>query len=94
MAHIDVSRRHAHGRDRAHREAEAVAGSLRERFGVRTRWEGDVLRVQGRGIKGALTATDEVVRVTADLGLALRPLRRSLEREIARHLDDFATSTG
>ena len=90
MAHIEISRRHVLGRARAHREAEAVAGALRRRFNVRTAWDGDVLRVEGTGVRGAITATAGVVRVSAHLGLALRPLRGALEREIARHLDAFA----
>ncbi|MDX1419241.1 MAG: polyhydroxyalkanoic acid system family protein [Rubricoccaceae bacterium] len=90
MAHIDISRPHARGRAQAHREAEAVADSLRRRFGVQTAWDGDVLRVDGAGVRGAITATDDLVQVTAHLGLALRPLRRTLAREIERHLDAFA----
>ena len=89
MPHIEIRRRHALGRVRAHREAEAVAGALRRRFGVRTAWDGDTLRVDGAGVRGAITATDDLVRVSAHLGPALRPLRRPLEREIARHLDAF-----
>lgn len=90
MAHIEITRQHGLGRERAHRAAEEVADDLRRRFGVQTAWDGDVLRVDGKGVTGALTATDRLVHVTADLGLPLRPLCRSLAREIERRLDAFA----
>ena len=90
MPHIDVTRRHGHGRAQARAAAEAVAASLQSQFGVRTAWEGDTLRLDGKGVTGALVASDDAVRVTADLGLPLRPLRRSLQREIERQLDTFA----
>ena len=88
MAHIDITRRHALGHEGARRAAEAVADELRTQYRARTRWDGDTLYVKGPGIKGALTATDDLVRITASLGLALRPLRRSLETEIERRLDE------
>jgi putative polyhydroxyalkanoate system protein len=92
LAHIEIVRRHGHGRTRARQVAEAVAAGLRDRFGVRADWDGDVLHVHGAGVRGALTAHDDAVRVSAHLGLALRPLRRALEREIAQRLDAFAVS--
>lgn len=87
MPHIDITRPHRLGRERAHRAAEAVADDLHRRFGVRSRWDGDTLRVDGKGVTGALTATDDVLRVSADLGLSLRPLRRTLQREIEREIE-------
>lgn len=90
MAHIDISRSHTLGLDGARQAAEAVAARLVNEFGVRSSWAGDTLRVEGRGVKGALEALPTVVRVTASLGLAARPFRRALRREIERELDRVA----
>ncbi|MEO0556954.1 MAG: polyhydroxyalkanoic acid system family protein [Bacteroidota bacterium] len=90
MAHINILRAHSLGLDGARQAAEAVAARLVAEFGVRTSWTGDILRVEGRGVKGALEAQPTVVRVTASLGLVARPFRRALHREIVRELDRLA----
>lgn len=87
MAAIDVSRSHALGLDGARQVAADVAARLRRDYGVSTRWDGDSVHVEGRGITGRLDAAPDTVRVTARLGLAARPFRRALEREIQRELD-------
>ena len=87
MAHIRITRHHTLGRERAHQAAEAVAEELRAHYKARTSWDGDVLRVQGPGVKGALTATADTIHIEAKLGLPLRPFRRSLETEIRERLD-------
>lgn len=90
MAHIVVSRPHALGLDGARRAAAEVAARLRHEFGVSTRHDGDTIHVEGRGVRGRLDAGPDVVRVEATLGLAARPLRRLLRREIERELDRLA----
>jgi len=87
VPHIELARTHRLGRDGARRVAEGVAADLARRYGLRWAWEGDALRFDGRGVSGVLTASEDAVRVTADLALAARPFRRALEAEIARELD-------
>lgn len=87
MAHISITRHHTLGRERAREAAEAVADELRTQYKARTTWDGDTLRVNGPGVKGALTATADTVHIEAKLGLPLRPFRRSLEAEIRERLD-------
>ena len=87
MPHIELSRPHRLGRAGARRAAEAVAEDLERRFGLRWAWEGETLRLDGRGVRGALTATEDTVHVAADLAFSARPFRRALEAEIARELD-------
>lgn len=87
MPHIDITRTHHLGMAGARDAAEAVAADLRSQYRARTAWDGDTLRLTGPGVKGALAVTPTTVRVTADLGLALRPLRRQLHREIETYLD-------
>ncbi len=87
MPAIDITRSHSLGLDGARRAADDVAARLQREFGVATRWEGDSVLVEGRGITGRLDAQPGAVRVTARLGLAARPFRRALQREIERELD-------
>lgn len=87
VADIDILRTHALGLDGARTAATQVGDRLADEFGVDTRWEGDVLRVTGRGVDGTLDAGPETVHVRATLGLLARPFRRALAREIERELD-------
>lgn len=91
MADIVLSRSHTLGLDGARRTAEEVAARLRQEFGVTTRRDGDTIHVEGRGVQGRLDAGPDVVRVVASLGLAARPFRRLLQREIERELDRLAS---
>ena len=93
MATIDITRRHALGPDGARQAAVAVADRLRAEFGVRSWWDGSVLRVEGRGVDGRLDAGPETVRVVARLGLLARPFAGPLRREIERELDRVASSS-
>lgn len=91
MADIDLTRTHALGLYGARQLAAGVAERLRAEFGVATRHVGDSIHVEGRGVRGRLDATAEAVRVTASLGLAARPFRHLLRREIERELDRLAS---
>ena len=87
MPDILVTRSHSLGLDGARRAADDVADRLRREFGVATRRDGDTVWVEGRGVTGRLDAGPSEVRVQADLGLAARPFRRLLRREIEAELD-------
>ena len=87
MSTISISRSHTLGLDGARQAADDVAERLRREFGVATRRDGDTVWVEGRGVEGRLDATADRVTVEARLGLAARPFRRLLRREIETELD-------
>jgi len=93
MPDIVITRRHALGLDGARRAAQQVAERLREDFGVAIRHVGDSIHVEGRGVRGRLDAGAHEVRVEASLGLAARPFRRLLHREIESELDRLAPAS-
>lgn len=87
MSTILISRSHTLGLDGARRAADDVAERLQREFGLTTRRDGDTVWVEGRGVTGRLDAEADQVRVEARLGLAARPFRRMLRREIETELD-------
>lgn len=88
MPHIDVRRSHTLGRDAARALASNIAADLEREQGVRTFWDGDVLRLKGPGVQGELHASDTEVRIQATLGMLMRPLRGQLRRAIEEKLDE------
>ena len=93
MSHISITRAHSLGAERARQAADGVAERLRREFGVDTRRDGDTIHVEGRGVTGRLDAGPTELRVEATLGLAARPFRRLLRREIESELDRLAPSS-
>lgn len=87
MPDIELSRPHSLGPDGALAAATAVADRLEREHGIRTRRDGDVIHVEGRGVRGQLFAGPDAVTVVATLGLTARPFRRLLRREIEAELD-------
>lgn len=91
MAHVEVHRSHTLGAAGARRAAEQVIDELRHTHGIRlsTRWEGSTLHAQGPGFEAWLETSDDRVDVAVRLGLLLRPLRGTVEREVEEYLDRF-----
>lgn len=89
MAKIDIERPHSLGKSRARALVEELAASLRERYGLKNRWQGDALEFSGSGVDGIITVGTHAVRVTAQLGLLLSPLRGKIEQDIRARLDKY-----
>ena len=67
MAALIIEQPHALGRETARRAADDAA----HRLGMRSRWEGDALRFEGKGASGTIAVSDRSVRVEVTLGLML-----------------------
>ena len=92
MAHIHIVRSHALGLEAVRTAADFVAEDLRQKHSLEANWEGDRLLVRGRGVKGELVVSPNVVDVKVRLGLSMRLFRRVLEREINETLDEHVTT--
>jgi len=88
MARIHITRTHTLGLEAARAATDRVADDLRGEHGVKAHWEGDTLLVRGTGVRGELAVSDNLVDVKVKLRLAMRPFRRTLEKEINEQLDE------
>ncbi len=89
MARIDITRRHDLDPERTRAVIRHIADSLEHKFGVTPRWDGDVLRFDRSGVNGFITASNGLVRISANLGLLLTPFKATVEAEIMRKLDQY-----
>ncbi len=87
MSEIDIQRRHGLGLEDARRLAEEIAGGLKREFGLTWRWDGQALRFRRDGVEGALTVSEDAMRIHARLGWLLALARPRIEREIHTRLD-------
>ena len=85
-----IKRNHSLGIEEARRRADLIAADLAGRFNLRSRWEGDQLRVSGNGVDGRLLVEQSSVELRVRLGLALKllegPIHAEIKRAMAEHL--------
>lgn len=88
MADIDIRRMHNKTPEEARRIAQEVADRLSGKFDTEVRWQGDHLVFERTGLSGKLEVMPDHVRIQADLGLLLRPLKGRIVAEVERFLDE------
>lgn len=87
MAIIDITRRHDLGRERAREIVERIAQDIARKYGVQTRWQGDILHIRRSGVEGSIEVGDACVRMRAQLGLMAGMLKGAIEQEVQRQFD-------
>lgn len=88
MPSIDIHRPHHLPLDEARAVVEKVAARMHEKFDLEGRWQGDTLHFSRPGVNGQIAVDADAVRVRAELGLLLSPLKGLVEQEIRRKLDE------
>jgi putative polyhydroxyalkanoate system protein len=88
MPSIDIRRPHSLPLPEARAVIERVAERMREKFATDSHWQGDTLHFARQGVKGTIAVAGDEVRVNAELGLLLSPLKSMIEQEIRRKLDE------
>lgn len=85
-----VQRNHNLGKNEARKRVGDIAASLCSKYGLRSSWEGDKLKIGGSGVTGCITVEEQSVDVEVKLGLALSmmegTIRTSLEDALDKHL--------
>ncbi|HRD64891.1 MAG TPA: polyhydroxyalkanoic acid system family protein [Candidatus Competibacter sp.] len=93
MSHIVIHRSHELSFDQARRAAEILAEQLANRYEIGYHWQGDSLHFERSGVGGRIDLEPGMVRINARLGFLLAPLKRRLEQEIHRQLDETFPSS-
>ncbi|MBE1161007.1 polyhydroxyalkanoic acid system family protein [Dyella acidiphila] len=88
MASIDIRRPHRLSPSDAHAVIDQVAARMREKFEVKTQWQGEVLAFERTGISGKIAIGTDEIHVSAQLGMLFSPLKGMIEQEIRRKLDE------
>lgn len=71
--------------------AQGLAENLEKQHGVRSRWEGDSVRIKGAGVDGKLSFAGGKLDVSVRLGLLASAFQGVLKSEVQRYLDEHVT---
>ena len=88
MSRIDIRHPHTLPKAEARKAVQEVAEKLDARFGMSSRWEGDVLHFTRSGVDGHIALAPNELHVTAQLGFLLSAMKGSIEQEIRRVLSE------
>jgi len=86
MSAIDIRHPHTLPKDEARQAVQEVAEKLDARFGMSSRWEGDVLHFKRSGVDGHIALQPKELHVSAQLGFLLSAMKGTIEQEIKRVL--------
>ncbi len=86
---MKIRREHTLGVEEAKRRVDQVADELGGKLNLTSRWEGDHLRVNGRGVSGRIVVEVDSVEVHVTLGLAMLMLREPIRSSIEESIDHY-----
>lgn len=85
---MQIQRNHELGREEVRRRIESAAEALTKKYGVRTEWKQDALKMSASGLDGQITYDDNQVTVVATLGFALKMLESTIQSAVEEALDE------
>ncbi len=88
MPKIDIHRPHQLSVVEARKVVDNVALRMQEKFGMTGQWQGDTFAFSRPGVSGTIAVGSDAIRVNAELGMMLSPLKGMVEQEIRRKLDE------
>lgn len=91
MAGFRITKPYTMSKEDIRGAAEGLAESLEREHGVRSRWDGDRVRIKGAGVDGELSFHDGLIDVSVKLGLLTSMFEPVLRREVQRYLDEHIT---
>lgn len=88
---MKIKRQHSLGIEEARQRVDRVADELGGKLGLTSEWEGDHLRVHGKGVSGRILVFHDSVEVHVHVGLAMMLLREPIRTAIESSIDEYIT---
>ena len=86
---LKIKRQHSLGVEEARRRVDQVADELGGKLGLTAEWEGDHMRVHGKGVSGRILVSDDSVEVHVHVGLAMMMFREPIRSAIEGSIDEY-----
>ncbi|HDY82532.1 MAG TPA: polyhydroxyalkanoic acid synthase [Halieaceae bacterium] len=91
MAKFRITKPYTMPREEVREAAEGLAASLERQHGVRSRWEGNSVRIKGAGVDGIMSFHDGLIDVSVRMGILASMFEPVLKEEVQRYLDTHVT---
>jgi putative polyhydroxyalkanoate system protein len=88
MAGFRLTKPYTMSKDDVREAAQGLASSLQREHGVRSRWDGDTVKIKGAGVDGKLSFHDGLIDVNVRLGMLAALFQDTLKSEVQRYLDE------
>ncbi|MDJ0880942.1 MAG: polyhydroxyalkanoic acid system family protein [Gammaproteobacteria bacterium] len=88
MPTIHIKKQHNIDTDTVKKEVQNLADKLSKELSAEYQWKGNQLEFKRTGANGHIDIHDNEVDVEIKLGLALTPLKRTIETKINDYLDE------
>ena len=88
MAGFRIQKPYTMSKDDVREAAQGLAAKLEREHGVRSRWDGDTVKIKGSGIDGKLSFHDGNIDVSVKLGFLASAFQGVLRSEVERYLDE------
>jgi putative polyhydroxyalkanoate system protein len=85
---IDIHAFHKLSHEEALNAADELSMDLAEKFGIDYGWDDEVIHFERPGVSGQILVKETELRIQANLGLMLMMLKRPIEQEIERYLEE------
>jgi putative polyhydroxyalkanoate system protein len=85
---IDIHAHHTLSHKEALNAANELSIDLAKKFGIEYGWEDEVIHFERPGVNGQILVQDSELRIQANLGFMLMMLKRPIEQEIVRYLEE------
>ena len=86
---MKIKREHSLGVEEARRRVDQIADELGGKLGLTAHWEGDDLRVRGKGVSGKILVSADSVEVHVHVGLAMMMFREPIRSAIEGSIDEY-----
>ena len=88
LSTIDIHAFHTLSHEEALTAADELSIDLAEKFGIEYGWEDEVIHFERPGVSGQILVKETELRIQANLGFMLMMLKRPIEQEIERYLEE------
>ena len=88
MAGVRLTKAYTMSKEDIRDAAQGLAENLERDHGVRSRWDGDTVRIKGAGVDGKLAFHDGLIDVSVRLGMLTSMFQPVLKAEVQRYLDE------
>jgi putative polyhydroxyalkanoate system protein len=87
VAGFRLSKPYTMPKEEVREAARGLVANLERDHGVRSRWEGDTVRITGSGVNGHMSFQDGLIDVSVKLGFLTSMFESVLRSEVKRYLD-------